>query len=293
MQTLLGFTHGLDYLFSHLFVGQLIFFYGVISAGGSSAFSLIPSYLRDLRKLAWLALATSLIWMIASTAGMAGSWNISDIWQGMTATNFGHLWCIRIGILFLLATAWPILLRARILIILPVICVLLISSLTGHAAASDGSIFWPVIVNFAHSVAVAVWSGGLWGLYIWLGKRLSSSQSPTDLSHKIVTRFSHFAMISTAIIGGSGLLTAYWVGVNLWRPWGSDYGTLLVVKVLLFSCALLAAAINQFVHLKRSGAENEMIFARALRREVRLEFIFVVLIFAVVGFLTRMDLPSV
>jgi putative copper export protein len=179
------------------------------------------------------------------------------------------------------------------LIILAAICVLLISSLTGHAAASEGSIFWPVLVNFAHSVAVAIWTGGLWGLYIWLGKRLSSSQSSTDLSHRAVTRFSHFAMLSTAIIIGSGLLTAYWVGVNLWRPWGSDYGTLLLVKVLLFSGALLAAAINQFVHLRRSSAENELGFARALQREVRLEFIFVVLIFAIVGFLTRMDLPAV
>jgi putative copper export protein len=165
MQALFGITHGLDYLFSHLLAGQIVFFFGVLSAGGEPAYSLVPKYLEGLRRVAFLTFASSLTWMVLSSANMADSWALADLWQAMTATSFGHFWCVRVGALFLLAVFWPHILRARALLIIPPLAVLFISSMTGHAAAGQGSIFWPVVVDFGHSVAVAVWSGGLWGLY--------------------------------------------------------------------------------------------------------------------------------
>lgn len=149
-------------------------------------------------------------------------------------------------------------------------------------------------MDWAHAVAAGIWSGGLFSLWIWLKARVTSSRPfAPKTSHSLVERFSRFAMASTGVIGLSGLLMAYVAGVPLLRPWAAqDYGKLLIGKTLLFSIALLAASINQFLHLRNWRAENEIHFSRSVSREVGLELILVIGIFILAGFLTRSALPG-
>jgi putative copper export protein len=290
MLTLLGIVHGLDFLLSCLLVGQILFFSLVLPSGGESAKS--SFYFSKLHTLAALAFLSSTVWMILTAANMSGSWAAADLWAAVSSTSFGHLWCLRILVLALLALIWPRLRSGSAWVLVPLFGVLLISSLTGHAAAGEHSTFLPVAIDWIHSVVVAAWAGGLLSLYQWLGARVSSLNSNSNLSIKVVTRFSHLAMISTAVIFGTGILMAYTNGVSFRHPWDSEYGTKALLKVGLFSAALGAAAVNQFVHLRSAKETEERKFALSIRREIRIEIALVLFVFLVAGFLTMTELPS-
>ena len=98
-------------------------------------------------------------------------------------------------------------------------------------------------------------------------------------------------MVSTAVILISGFFTAYAHNVKLLAPWATPYGQLLSLKLGLFACALLAASVNQFIHLRRWESADEARFSLSVLRELRIELGLVVLIFLFTGFLTRLDLP--
>jgi putative copper export protein len=291
MQAALGLIHGADFLAAYLFLGLLIFVQGVAPAGGAPAVALLERHQRWLRALASLTFLTSLLWMLFSSADMADGWQLTGLWQAMTATRFGHLWCVRVGALLALSLGWPKIAQYGRLLIVLLLGLPLISSVTGHAAAGEGAIFLPVATDVLHSLAVATWAGGLWGLSMWLGRRLATMENPSTLSLEVVTRFSHFAMTSTGLIAGTGLYMAYRAGVDPTHPWATRYGTLILLKVLLFASALMAASINQFVHMRRAGSMGERRFAQALRREVRLELALAVLVFFLAGYLARTELP--
>lgn len=292
MQATLGLVHGLDYLATYFLLGLLIFVYGVAPAGGPPAEKLIDQHQRWLRILVSLSFASSLLWLLFSSADMADGWDPSGLRQAITETRFGHLWGMRVGLLFLLTIGWKQFSKLGPTLIVPLLGLPIISSLTGHAAAGDGAVVLSVVADVLHSLAVATWSGGLWGLYLWLGKRAASLTTSSDVSLKLVTRFSHFAMISTAAIAGTGLYMAYRAGISPWQPWATRYGMLVLVKLILFSAALAAASINQFVHMKKAQEAGEKLFVKEIRREVRLEFVLVVFVFLVAGFLARTDLPG-
>jgi putative copper export protein len=290
MLTLLGIVHGLDFLLSCLLVGQILFFTLVLPSGGDSAKSTF--YFSNLRCLVALAFISSTAWMILTSANMAGSWASADLWDAVSSTSFGHLWCLRIFALAMMALIWPLLRSGTAWVLVPLFGVLMVSSLTGHAAAGEHSIFLPVALDWLHSVAVAAWAGGLLALHQWLGKRILKLDSNSNLSLKVVTRFSHLAMISTAVIFGTGILMAYTNGVSFRHPWDSEYGTKALLKVGFFSAALGAAAVNQFVHLRSANETEERKLALSVRREVRIELALVLFVFLVAGFLTMTDLPS-
>ena len=81
-------------------------------------------------------------------------------------------------------------------------------------------------------------------------------------------------------------------GVDPLHPWGTNYGSLVFAKIALFGLALAAAAINQFIHLRRWDPAKEKDFSRGVYREVGLEIPLMVAVFIAAGFLTRTDLPG-
>ncbi len=297
MSALLGILHGLDYVFTLFLLGTLIFQLLIVPAGGSEAVALQTPILRRVRLLLILSFISSSLWMILTAQDMADSWEFGDLWAAMAHTGFGHLWCFRI-LLLLIATglSGQLLLSKRGRFILLAVAGLLplFSSLSGHATATPSAYGWKIGVDWAHSVAAGIWSGGLFGLWSWLRARNSSNAKfLPETSHRVVERFSRYAMASTAAIGLSGLLMAYSAGVPLLAPWQAQlYGKLLIGKTLLFGAALLAASVNQFLHLRTWHPEREAVFSRSICREVGLEMALVLGVLALAGFLTRTALPG-
>jgi copper transport protein len=248
---------------------------------------------RVVRRLAAITLCTSAGYMIGSAADMMESWAAGDLWLAMSHSVFGHLWCVRValllGALFLARDETPS--KSKWIVMFTVaLGVLLTSSLSGHAGAQEEWMQARVAVDWTHSIAVAAWAGGLFSLRRWLSGWLDNIEAlprGAGSAYQLVQRFSHLAMGSTGSIGVTGILMTYWAGVSFIRPWESTYGLLICAKLALFSAALLAAAINQFLHLRRYDPTREAFFARAIRREVTLELVCVTVIFGVAGFLAR------
>ena len=297
MQNWLGIVHGADYVFVHLFLGMLIFSSFILPAGGSEARRLPLRWPRKISILMALLSVSSVFYLILSLADMGESWAPLDLWNAMTQTSFGHLWCGRVVILLvglivsLSAHSKTSTLKNSTLITIG-LAVILISALTGHAGSVESGRIFRILVDWFHSVAIATWVGGLWCLALWLKARLRQPTFGRGITFRVVERFSRFAQVSTGVIAVSGLAMAYWSGVKLIHPWETVYGKLVLAKFVLFLAALAAAAINQFRHLRRYREENDLGFSASIYREVGIELILVLLIFGIAGFLTRTALPS-
>jgi putative copper resistance protein D len=290
METVLGALHGVDYLATHLLLGSVVFYAMILPAGGPAAEALEKRKGGVLKILTTLTFMTSLLWMLLSAVNMTESWAPNEIWAAMSGTSFGHFNCIRIAVLFVLmfiAARSASHLAATVTVFILVLSLPVFSALTGHAAAQPDNTFWHVALVVLHSIAVGVWTGGLWRLHQWLGLRLEEGSVDPEMSHSVVHRFSHFAMASTGVIAATGIVMAYWAGVSIFHPLGTDYGKLVVAKVTFFAVTLGAAAINQFVHLRKWEPTREVQFARSIRREVRLELVLVTFVFLIAGFLAR------
>jgi putative copper export protein len=292
VSTILGLLHGLDYLLSSGLVGSLIFSALIESSAGQ------PAVIRFSRSraislvLASATLLVSAIWLVLVAADMAESWNLSDLMMVATSTSFGHLSACKLAVVLavLLLAFSNLLFRFWWVALALPLCF----SLSGHAGAEKAGAFTSVAIDAVHLLTVSIWTGGLVSLLLWLRARLRGTDASAypNASILVVTRFSHFAMVSTALIGVTGVIMALRFGVSLTSPWASDYGKLVLVKIALFTAALGAASINQFIHMKGWGAERETQFTRSVYREIHFELVAVWVVFFVVGFLTRMPPPG-
>jgi putative copper export protein len=289
MDAALGILHGVIFLLTCLLVGSLIFTACIAPASGQSQKLLFQAKRRELQFILTLLLIVSLIWLVFVCAEMAESWNPSDLLSVLTGTYFGHRACLQLLVVLLL-TGISSTQRMHQLwwlaLVLP-----LGFSLTGHAGADDTQSLLNLPVDYLHLISVSIWTGGLFALFSWLGLAVKDP-SRFGWSYPVTQRFSHFAMVSTGVIAVTGVILAWRYGVSLTRPWGSDYGLLVLAKTGLFSLALLAAAVNQFLHIRNYRPGSERDFTLKLRREVSLEMTAVILIFGVAGFLTRLSPPG-
>jgi putative copper resistance protein D len=292
MSIALGLLHGLDFLLSAWLIGAIVFHCLIVKAGGPEAEALIPDWPRKAALLTALTFFSSFLWMLFTASDMAESWKPADLWIAMSQTQFGHVWCLRLVLLLLMVILTRFIWRPRKMILLGLAALVpLASALTGHAGGSESKLALHLGVDWSHSIAVAVWTGGLWTLRSWLGQRLTLNSFGTEIGVQVVRRFSHFALISTFVIAITGIVMAYFAGVSLVQPWETIYGQVALAKLLVFCAALGAAAINQFFHLRTWNSENDRQTTMRLRREVSIELVLIVIVFGLAGFLTRTSLP--
>jgi putative copper export protein len=290
MSNLLGVVHGLDFILSYGLLGGAIFIAFILPAGGAEGARVFGDWSNRIGLLVLSNLITTSAWLLLSAHDMADSWAYSDMRPAIFSTHFGHFWCLKIICLVVLALATQIKSnhRSKIYLIVGLAFILpAVSVMTGHAAAQDTLVPLRIALDAGHAVAVGIWTGGLWSLFLWLSLRIKVENAPPRTSFDIVTRFSHFAMISAVVIALTGVTMTIMAKVPLLHPWTSLYGLLISWKVLFFAFALMAAAINQFLHLRHFREENELKFSKALRREAGIELSLIGIVFLLAGFLTR------
>jgi len=197
-------------------------------------------------------------------------------WTVLTQTQFGLVWQLRLLCAGLLATIillenpgsvssrWSAALA-------PSTAILYIGGLawTGHAGASPGSQgYLHLGADFLHLVAAAAWLGGLPLLALLLGKIQNSGDSNSqELTYRVTRRFSDFGIISVTVLLSSGLINSWFLVGSIQALIGTDYGHILLVKIVLFLAMLSFAAVNRFRHLPElsSGIRTHQV-AEALRR---------------------------
>jgi copper transport protein len=118
-------------------------------------------------------------------------------------------------------------------------------SLGSHGAA-DGGAFWGVSADFVHFVATAAWLGALLQLpllFWWTRGRLDNSKRLLYLANAF-DRYSWLAVISVALLIGTGVFNGFVQLPNRPALWNTTYGRVLLVKLGLILPLLGVAGLN-------------------------------------------------
>ena len=165
---------------------------------------------------------------------------------------------------------------------------LLTISRSSHAAAllEIGSI--SLLNDFIHTMAVALWVGGLFSLALDVPAaiRVLSDGERRHVLSALIPRFSVIAGLSVAVLALTGIYSA-WTQVTVPEAIATPYGRALAIKVGLVGLLLLIAALNlAWVRPRLSGNSRA---AYWLRRLVAAEVIVAILVLLSVGFLTSLE----
>ena len=157
--------------------------------------------------------------------------------------------------------------------------VLLLMTLTqqSHAAAEES--FLPFLVDWLHTMAAALWMGGLLGFPILLVGLLRTMPTETrvELLKRSVRRFSKVAMIAVMIVLATGLYAALLHVPSVSALVGTPYGRALLIKLGLLGFLLALGGWN--LRLGGRGPFSRLVGA---------ELILAIGIFVATGFLTSL-----
>ncbi|HEV7590787.1 MAG TPA: CopD family protein [Longimicrobium sp.] len=153
---------------------------------------------------------------------------------------------------------------------------------------------WFSVVNPLHETAAALWLGTLFVLLVaGLPAVLRTEGSPEARGRRgvtlLVSRFSPLALAAAALLGITGVTTA-WRHLKHWSAlWTTPYGYALDVKLALVLCVVALGAWNWRRMTPRLGDESA---AHALRRSARAELSFAALVLLVTGVLVSLPAPK-
>jgi copper resistance protein D len=258
-----------------LLLARLVHFASTLGLFGAVAFDTYAgpagkAVTQELRRGLIAAAAASLVsaiaWLFLEAASFADDWSKAldpdVIGAVLTDTEFGRIWAVRLALA--LAVLMLAILPGRNRLVFGLTSATLVGTLglTGHAAMeTNGPGLFHRLNHIVHLLSVGVWFGGLWPL----GRALHRA---TPLATLAVRRFSAVGIVIVASIVGSGTVNS-WFLIGSWRGlWQSDYGRVLMVKLLLVGGMIGLAAINRLMLVMR--IEDRAILAR-LARHISLE----------------------
>jgi copper resistance protein D len=228
---------------------------------------------------ALVALASGLIMVPCVTAVMAGSADAaldpSTLGAVLVGTAFGRVWCwhLLVALLLVLAAGTPARWRSGAVlgIALPVLASL---GLVGHAAGQGGLAGFGHEVNQSlHLLAAGLWLGGLLPLG-WLLRRARHAESEgfAALVREAVPAFSQMGYAAVGVIAITGAINTLILVGSLGGLFGTAYGRLLSLKILLYLTMVAIALVNHFrIAPGLLGESRPVASAAALYRSVLVE----------------------
>ena len=200
-----------------------------------------------------VALLSALALLVCQASAMAGpstaSINPGIVTAVLFETRFGRVWCWHLLLAITLVLACFGQPRHRQPVIL-VISLLLLASLgwIGHAAMDEGPARVAHEFNqTVHLLAAGLWLGGLLPL-TWLLRRASVRQDTAGiaLTRDAIRHFSQMGYVAVAVIALTGAINSLLLVGSLGAIFGTPYGRLLALKILLFLVMVIVALINRF-----------------------------------------------
>ncbi len=226
-----------------------------------------------------LAFFTGFAWAGWQAISLSGSFsgNISVIttgWQWLTQTQLGFYWWARqlailvaAGILWILSRrpaeepvpAWTIALTSIMLL-----AVLLIQSLTSHAAALTPNTALAVTADALHLLAASFWVGGLLALVVGMLPLVRRDADFTALVKTSWGPFGKWAALGVGIILVTGVYSTFREVSSVNAMLTTLYGRSLLFKIgLVLMVGLIGAANSIMLHPRLAAP-----LARLLRRPV-------------------------
>jgi putative copper resistance protein D len=253
-------------------------------------------------RVAWIALATALlsevIWLLLQAVSMSGlplaeamTWQVLS--TVLSETQFGQVGEVRFALAMVLVAGlacqrfpsvdWFALAAA--------VCFTAAIAWTGHAASTSAE--WGnlhLAADALHLVAAAAWIGGLVPLVLLLAAvRRHQSVASASLARDATQRFSTLGIVSVATLSATGIVNAWILVGSLHALTVTEYGRLLMLKLVVFAVMLMFAAINRFALTPRltaaTGNAPRLEALRALTRNSAVEIALGLVVFAVVGML--------
>src|SRR3954447_6061484 len=256
-------------------------------------------------RLAWIGLAitvfSGVIWLWFQAASIAGlplgeALTSSLLLTVLNETQFGLVCEIRIVLAAILAVclAYGRFAPANWVAFATAVGLTAALAWTGHAGSTAGELGkLHLAADVLHLTAAAAWIGGLVPLVLLLTavRRVQPIAWPL-LAWDATRRFSMLGVISVATLLTTGIVNA-WILVGSFHALVvSEYGRLLILKLVVFAIMLAFAAVNRFWLTPRlaNSSGNELPFAalRGLTRNGVIEIALGFAIFAIVGWLGTM-----
>jgi putative copper resistance protein D len=160
---------------------------------------------------------------------------------------------------------------------------------TGHAGSTPGEMGnLHLVADALHLLAASAWMGGLVLLVLLLVTALRNGTVEwARQAHAAVRRFSVLGIISVATLLGTGMFNA-WILVGSFQALvATEYGRLLMLKIVAFALMLAFAAVNRLWLTPRlalsSANEPSLDGIRQLTRNSIIEIALGLTIFAIVG----------
>jgi copper resistance protein D len=243
-----------------------------------------------------VALLSGAIWLLLQTVSMSGL----PLGEAMTSqvlstvlnqTQFGVVTEIRSVLAIFLATClafdrlpvavWPALAAA----------LGLTASIawTGHAASTPGELGnLHLAADALHLVAAASWVGGLVPLALLLAAvRRDHAAASASLARDATRRFSTLGIVSVATLVVTGIVNAWILVGSFHALLVTEYGQILMLKLVVFALMLSFAAVNRFSLTPQLAAAsgNQREALQKLTRNSVVEIVLGFAIFAIVGML--------
>ena len=92
-----------------------------------------------------------------------------------------------------------------------------------------------------HLIAAAAWVGGL----LPLALMLAAAGASVTVTHAVSLRFSAYGIIAVGVLLLTGAINTWYLAGSIRALTETDYGRLLLVKIVLFLVMLALAAVNR------------------------------------------------
>jgi putative copper resistance protein D len=194
---------------------------------------------------AMVAVISAMAFVFCQAATMAGSpaaaFDLTAAAAVLFDTRFGRVWC------------WHILIAAALVFgclgrnpkrpVALLLSLALIGSFgwVGHAAIGDaGTRIVHQLNQMVHLLAGGLWLGGLAPL-AWVLRH-----SEFSLAQDALRNFSRMGYFAVALVAMTGVMNTFFLVGNPGAMFGTAYGRLLALKILLFLAMVAIASVNRF-----------------------------------------------
>ncbi len=243
-----------------------------------------------------IAAASGVIWFQLQAASMSGrsfgEAMTSDVLSTvLNETQFGLVSKIRLVLAIILAAClgYGRLALLRWLALFSALGLVASIAWTGHGGSTPGETGdVHVTADALHLCAAASWIGGLVSLVLLLSAaRRHQALAWASLARDAAQRFSTLGVVTVATLLVTGIVNAWILVGSLQALLITEYGQLLMLKLVVFVLMLVFAAVNRFWLTPQlaffSANEGRITALRQLTRNSVIEIALGLTIFAIVG----------
>lgn len=293
-------TRAIHFAATAIVTGTLVFRTVVANPALRSEETIQKPFQAQTQRVVWVSLAIAVIsgltWVLLLTMSLSGESLGEAVISGalrdvLNLTQFGLVSQIRlalaVGLAICLAfgrSAWW-----RWLGLGTALALTASIAWTGHAASTPHGLgYVHLAADALHLSAAAAWIGGLVSLVLLLVATSRIAPLPAAvLAQDVAQRFSAMGILGVEILVLSGIINA-WILVGSFRGlFVTEYGLLLILKLVIFAFMLALAVVNRVWLTPRLALSpgNTGAACRQLKRNSTIEIVLGHAIFAIVGLL--------